>query len=76
MQGGGDDTALNGIKLYCYDINGNYIDPISHKGPWSNNEAPSSHCDKFLAGGQLRAEPPGRVSDTTYVVYKIQISAF
>ncbi|KAK2850888.1 hypothetical protein Q5P01_007164 [Channa striata] len=60
-QGGGDDTALNGIRLYCVDpnnnVNGDYATVESSVGRWGE-WTPVKWCvSQFLASFMLRVEP-------------------
>jgi len=66
--GDGDDTALNGIKLYCAKLTspsswiGSMTSKVGGFGDWTATQ----HCGEgFINGFQFRAErPQGRGDDT------------
>jgi plastocyanin len=68
-QGGGDDTALNGIKLWCVNLpdlqSNNYI--TSSSGQWGNWSERMDCGDRksYLVGARLRIEPSQGSDDDT-----------
>ena len=55
----GDDTALNGITLFCYSKAGKLAGSISADGLWGERAARSNRCDyvgenrkSFLTGAR------------------------
>jgi hypothetical protein len=70
-QGAGDDTAMNGIRMQCFDRNtGSYMGYIaSHSGFWGDwlpiaNSDPYTLANPWI-GAQLRVEAPQGAGDDT-----------
>lgn len=56
-QGGGDDTALNGIELTCDNMKGEHVDWIrSSEGPWGYYRGVKYCSTGFMTGFELRSE--------------------
>ncbi|XP_062407989.1 vitelline membrane outer layer protein 1 homolog [Sardina pilchardus] len=53
-QGGGDDTALNGIRLYCK--HGTYISVVESGGNWGDWTSRKACASGYLDSFQLRVE--------------------
>ncbi|KAM4677595.1 vitelline membrane outer layer protein 1-like [Discoglossus pictus] len=66
-QGKGDDTAMNGIRLYCTSPNvqqdQHYITSLA--GPWGYWSAPSWCHNSYLVSFSLRVEEPQGDGDDT-----------
>ncbi|XP_041649441.1 vitelline membrane outer layer protein 1 homolog [Cheilinus undulatus] len=78
FQGDGDDTALNGIRLYCSTDNRHgYIPTVeSHNGFWGDWTSPQYCPTGVLTAFQLRVEPPiGSGDDTAANNIKFQCSS-
>ncbi|KAK2898144.1 vitelline membrane outer layer protein 1-like [Channa argus] len=69
-QGSGDDTALNGIRLYCVNPNnrvGPYTTVESSVGRWGEWTPVKSCSTGYLASFMLRVEPAQGDGDDTSV---------
>ncbi|MEG3922417.1 hypothetical protein QUA07_25365 [Microcoleus sp. T3_A4] len=65
-KGGGDDTALNAISLYCYYPNGGFAGRIiAHKGNWGNWGAAVACNGSLLTSFRIKMEPWQRNGDDT-----------
>lgn len=66
-QGGGDDTALNAIALYCRYRNGRDAGRIEpHPGFWGNwGEGRNCPQGTFMTHFQMKVEPPQGSGDDT-----------
>jgi len=64
-----DDTALNGIRLICTNLDGNNPDELRpNEGPYGEFRG-VKHCPNGIATGfQLRSEPDQRGADDTAAV--------
>ncbi|XP_037025590.1 uncharacterized protein LOC119066963 [Bradysia coprophila] len=73
-QGGGDDTALNSIKLVCTSLKGVYQkDIVSSEGVWGDYRG-RKYCPNGLGNGfELRSESSqgGRRDDTAAVDFNL-----
>ncbi|XP_037031245.1 uncharacterized protein LOC119070841 [Bradysia coprophila] len=72
-QGGGDDTAVNSIKLICTNLKGVYQkDIVSSEGSWGNYRG-RKYCPNGLGNGfELRSESgQGRGDDTAGVDFNL-----
>ena len=81
----GDDTALNGITLYCYSkATGHLVSTIGEQGPFGDTYARSTRCqylgagrDSFLTGARLKSEEPqGMVLKTKQILRIAQNKRF
>ncbi|XP_064425389.1 vitelline membrane outer layer protein 1 homolog [Latimeria chalumnae] len=63
----GDDTALNGIRLYCSTLNSNLQTHMieSGSGPWGSWTADVWCPDGYLTAFQLKVEPYAWYRDNT-----------
>ncbi len=66
-QGGGDDTALNAVALYCYDRGGNMVQRIvPHPGNWGTwGEGANCAKGSYAKAFKLKVEPQQGGGDDT-----------
>uniref|UniRef100_A0A8C5PBE1 Vitelline membrane outer layer protein 1 homolog n=1 Tax=Leptobrachium leishanense TaxID=445787 RepID=A0A8C5PBE1_9ANUR len=77
-QGYGDDTAVNGIRLYCCPLNGNapQTSITSSEGPWGIWTAPIFCSNGYLVSFSRTVEPPqGSGDETTVNNFKFNCSS-
>uniref|UniRef100_A0A8C5R971 Vitelline membrane outer layer protein 1 n=1 Tax=Leptobrachium leishanense TaxID=445787 RepID=A0A8C5R971_9ANUR len=76
--GNGDDTAVNGIRLYCCPCNGDTPQTLitSSQGPWGIWTAPIFCSSGYLVSFTMKVEPSQGAGDTTVVNnFKFQCSS-
>ncbi|XP_030645796.1 vitelline membrane outer layer protein 1 homolog [Chanos chanos] len=75
-QGGGDDTALNGIRLHCSRPGNNYWITVDSNSGWWGDWTEARFCySGSLKSFQLKVEPPqGDGDDTAANDIKFQCS--